>query len=484
MKKLFTLPLLTALLCCMGAFLIASCSDDDKKWPSEVSQPFVSVTAADGDSTISAVISDADKTITFGEFQNMTDLSKVKVTFDMTWGAILKTLGTATAEVNLTSPYSVVVNVGYLHEETYLMSAKPKDIPNPILSAKVGDEEAVIAGNTITIAYKTGMNVNAMVFDIELVPGASLKSPADRTFDLEFADGTLVVTYGGTDYTYVVKQTGYTDPLLSQGWTDETGSFGTLPKYIKVYKTTKLNGVDNNIAYIAIMGPQSTMGVVGNGSDLKTIQELESLDGSWNVYLVGVSSAGTAVQTIIRDGQFVQDPHAINSFATIGQDNNGAYKMAWSQKFDGKLYAFPFRDGSSFTARIQSDGTVWDAKTAVSGIPMVLWNGNVLTEAQTICNDGSNSGWYANNPAYARAAVGVTAQGKVFAFCGQQVEGSVGVSMLDLAKVMKELGCVSAMSFEGSSSPNMRVNKHETVLNSKAASGSAEKGMQCALVFK
>ncbi len=124
----------------------------------------------------------------------------------------------------------------------------------------------------------------------------------------------------------------------------------------------------------------------------------------------------------------------------IGQDNNGAYKMAWSQKFDGKLYAFPFRNGSSFTARVQGDGTVWDAKTAVSGIPMVLWDGNILTEAQTICNDGSNSGWYAGNPAYARAAVGVTAQGKVFAFCGQQVEGSVGVSMLDLAKVMKELG--------------------------------------------
>ena len=85
---------------------------------------------------------------------------------------------------------------------------------------------------------------------------------------------------------------------------------------------------------------------------------------------------------------------------------------------------------------------------------------------------------------YVCVRVGVTAQGKVFAFCGQQVEGSVGVSMLDLAKVMKELGCVSAMSFEGSSSPNMRVNKHETVLNSKAASGSAEKGMQCALVFE
>ena len=290
MKKLFTPPLLAALLCCMGAFLIASCSDDDEKWPSEVSQPFVSVTAADGDATITAVISDADKTITFGEFQNMTDLSKVTVTFDMTWGAILKTPGTATAEVNLTSPYSVVVNVGYLHEETYLMSAKPKDIPNPILSAKVGNEEAVIAGNTITIAYKTGMNVNAMVFDIELVPGASLKSPENKTFDLEFADGTLVVTYGGTDYTYVVKQTGYTDPLLSQGWTDETGSFGTLPKYIKVYKTTKLNGVDNNIAYIAIMGPRwalsATAPILRRFRSSKVWTEAGTY--TWSVYLLPV----------------------------------------------------------------------------------------------------------------------------------------------------------------------------------------------------
>lgn len=484
MKKLFTPPLLTALLCCMGAFLIASCSDDDKKWPSEVSLPFVSVTAADGDSTISAVISDADKTITFGEFQNMTDLSKVKVTFDMTWGAILKTPGTATAEVNLTSPYSVVVNVGYLHEETYLMSAKPKDIPNPILSAKVGDEEAVIAGNTITIAYKTGMNVNAMVFDIELVPGASLKSPADRTFDLEFADGTLVVTYGGTDYTYVIKQTGYTDPLLSQGWTDETGSFGTLPKYIKVYKTTKLNGVDNNIAYIAIMGPQSTMGVVGNGkTGAKTITEYESAAGGWNVILVGVSTSAT--QTIVRDGSFVQDPDPVGySFGTIGQDAGGNYGMAWTQKFDGKLYSFPFRNATNFTPRVQSEGTVWNVKTAVSGVPMILWDGNVLTAEQTIGNDGTNIGWYNGNAVAARAAVGITAHGKVFAFCGQQVSGSVGLSMLDMAKVMQELGCVSAVTFEGSSSPNMHVNQKATVVNSKVASGDAEKAMQCALVFK
>lgn len=482
MRKLFTPPLMTMLLCCIGAFLITSCSDDDDEKFVDITNPFEAVTAVDGSQVVTAVISDADKTITFGKFQELTDLSAVTVAFKMTKGAILKTPDKATSKLNLTTPYSVVVNVGYLHEETYTLTAEPKDIPNPVAGAKVNGESATIEGNIITIAYKEGMDINAMVFDFTLISGASIKSPADKTFDLELDEGTMVVTYDGVDYTYVIRQTGYTDPLLNNGWTDVTADFGTLPRYIKVYMTTNLNGVENNVGYIAIMGPKSTMGAVGSGkTGAKPITELEQ-EGSWNVILVGVSTSAT--QTIVRDGKFVQSPEGVNSFATIGQDKAGNYKMAWSQKFDNKLYAFPFRDGSAYTPRVQSDGTVWDAQTAVSGIPMVLWNGNVLTSAQAICNDGSDGGWYAGNPAYARAAVGLTAHGKVIAFCGQQVEGSIGLSMLDMAKVMKDLGCVSAMTFEGSSSPNMRVNKQATVINSKVASGSAEKDMQVGLVFK
>lgn len=473
---------MTMLFCCIGAFFITSCDDDDEKGPVNIAHPFQSVTAVDGSTTATAVISDDDKTITFPEFQELTDLSNVEVTFNLAPGAFLKTPAKPTARVNLTTAYTVEVNTGGYLPVAYTMTAKPKDIPNPILSAKVGDVEATMEGNIISIAYAAGMDINAMVFDFTLVAGASIKSPANKTFDLELDDGTLVVAYGGVDYTFVVRATGYTDPLLSNGWTDETANFGSLPKYIKVYKTTTLNGVDNNVGYIAIMGPKATMGVVGSGkTGAKPITELEQ-EGNWNVILVGVSTSAT--QTIVRDGKFVQDPEGINSFATIGQDKAGNYKMAWSQKFDGKLYAFPFRDGSAYTARVQSDGTVWDAQTAVSGIPMILWNGNVLTSAQAICNDASDGGWYAGNPAYARAAVGLTAHGKVIAFCGQQVNGSAGLSMLDMAKVMKDVGCVSAMTFEGSSSPNMHVNKQATVVNSKVATGSAEKAMQCGLVFK
>lgn len=482
MKKLFTPPLMTMLFCCIGAFFITSCDDDDEKGPVNIAHPFQSVTAVDGSTTATAVISDDDKTITFPEFQELTDLSNVEVTFNLTPGAFLKTPAKPTARVNLTTAYTVEVNTGGYLPVAYTMTAKPKDIPNPILSAKVGDVEATMEGNIISIAYAAGMDINAMVFDFTLVAGASIKSPANKTFDLELADGTLVITYGGVDYTFVVRATGYTDPLLSNGWTDETAKFGSLPKYIKVYKNEDLLNKPENksLGYIAIMGPQATMGVVGSGkTGAKPITELEQ-EGNWNVILVGVSTSAT--QTIVRDGKFVQDPEGLNSFATIGQDKNGICKMAWTQKFDGKLYSFPFRNASSFTPRVQGDGTVWDVQTAVSGVPMILWDGNVLTAEQTIGNDGTNMGWYGG--VAARAAVGVTAHGKVIAFCGQQVEGSVGVTMLEMAKIMKDVGCVSAMTFEGSSSPNMHVNKQATVVNSNLANGKPEKNMQCGLVFK
>ena len=435
---------------------LASCSDkDDGEGDSkEIANPIASVVAVDGSKTANAVISDAAKTIKFA-FEELSDLTSVSVTINMTKGALLKTPGKATSTLNLSAPYSVVLHNG-VKEVTYTMTATPKEILQPVVGAKVGDTDAVVEGQLITIGYKPEMEINAMTFDFSLLSGATVKSPADKTFNLELEDGKLVVTYQGEDYNYTVKVKN--EDLLN-------------------------NAATKSIGYIAIMSPgKSTMGALGAGKDnKKSIYTFASEEPSWNVLLVGIES--TAEPLIFRGGQFVQEG-ALYPFGTLGQDSKGVYKMAWSQKFDGKLYAFPFRNGSSFTARVQGDGTVWDAKTAVSGIPMVLWDGNILTEAQTICNDGSNSGWYAGNPAYARAAVGVTAQGKVFAFCGQQVEGSVGVSMLDLAKVMKELGCVSAMSFEGSSSPNMRINKHETVLNSKVASGDAEKAMQCALVFK
>ena len=131
----------------------------------------------------------------------------------------------------------------------------------------------------------------------------------------------------------------YVDPLLSKGWTNVTSSYGTLPNYIKVYKNEDLlnNAATKSIGYIAIMSPgKSTMGALGAGKDnKKSIYTFASEEPSWNVLLVGIES--TAEPLIFRGGQFVQEG-ALYPFGTLGQDSKGVYKMAWSQKFDDKLY--------------------------------------------------------------------------------------------------------------------------------------------------
>lgn len=478
MKKYFYLSALS-LFCVGGGLLFTSCSDDDEGSIYGSTHPIESVTAVDGSKTITAVVSDTDKTIHF-EFAETIDLSSMEVTFKLAQGVVMKTPTKPTAIVDLTSPSKIEVNNGKT-DLAYTMTGKVLNIPDPIISAKVAGKSATIEGKTITISYEANMNINAMVFDLTMHKGATVKSPEDRSFNLEYEDGTLVINFMDQDYTYTVKATNYVDPLLSKGWTDETSNFGQLPEHIKIYKNPSILG-DNELGYIAVMGPQSTMGFVGNGKDdKKTIDQLdtEAESGGWKVLLVGISG-DAPVQTLIRNGEFVQSPVGDNSYCTIGQNKDGSYQIAWTQKFDNKLYEFPYRTGSTFTPRLQSDGTVWEPQTAVSGIPMILWNGNVLTGEQTICNDGANNGWY-DGSAYARAAVGITPYGKVYAFCGQQVEGSKGLTMLALAQLMKDFGCVNAMSFEGSSSPDMHVNKKKTVVNSRAAT---PKGMQSALAFK
>ena len=264
------------LLLAGGGLFLASCSDDDNgenNGPSGGSAPFASVTAKDGSSTMTATVNDTDKTIKFGEFQNTTDLTAVEVTFKMNKGHILKTPANLTSTVNLNNPVNVVVLMNGKTEETYKMTADTPETPEAILGAKVGDVEAAVGEDkSITVKWQEGMEINHMVFTLDLVEGATVKSPENLTFDLEFEEGRLVVNYLGEDIPYTVKVTDYKDPLLDMGWTDVTANFGTLPAYIKVYKTTKAGGRDNNVAYVAMIGSKAEMGCVGEGiSGKKTI---------------------------------------------------------------------------------------------------------------------------------------------------------------------------------------------------------------------
>ena len=478
MKRFFSLM---TLFLAGGALLMTSCSsdDDDDNGGSTTSKaPFASVTAKDGASTMTATVDDTEKTIKFGEFQNTKDMSAVEVTFKMNKGYILKSPGNLKSEVDLTVPVKVVVVLmNGKTEETYTMTAVVPEVPEAVLGAKVDGVDATVGEDkSISIKWQDGMEINHMVFELELAEGAKVVSPEDLAFDLEFGVGKLVVNYLNEDITYTVKVTDYKDPLLDMGWTDVTANFGTLPAYIKVYKTEKAAGVEGNVAYVAMMGSQAEMGCVGDGASAKkTIAELEA-DGAYNVYLVGIDSS--TVQLMVSDGKLVQANTRVTG--TLGQNEDGSYQISYAYTIDNKIYTFPFVASGNYANPTADKGKAWAPKTAVAGLHMILYEGNILTSANTMTNEGAAI-YYGDADYYARSAVGITKYDKIFAFCGQQVNDSKGVSIPQLAQIMKDFGCEEAIQFEASGTPNMHINKMETVVNSKLPN---LKPVQVAIAFR
>ncbi len=76
------------------------------------------------------------------------------------------------------------------------MTADVPEMPDPVLGATVNGVKATVADDkSITIKWEEGMEINHMVFELELAEGATVVSPEDCTFDLEFGEGTLVINY-------------------------------------------------------------------------------------------------------------------------------------------------------------------------------------------------------------------------------------------------------------------------------------------------
>ena len=479
MKRFFSLMML---FLAGGALLMTSCSSDDSDengGGTTSTSPFASVTAKDGSSTLTATVDDMQKTIKFGQFQNMTNLTSVEVTFKMNKGHILKTPVNLTSNVNLMSPVYVTVLLNGKTEETYTMTADVPEMPDPVLGATVNGVKATVADDkSITIKWEEGMEINHMVFELELAEGATVVSPEDCTFDLEFGEGTLVINYYDEEIVYTVRATDYKDPLLDMGWADVTANFGTLPAYIKVYKTENAGGIEKAAAYVVMLGSQAEMGCVGDGTtNKKTLDELENI-GDYKVYLVGVDSSIT--QIMVSGGDIVQASSRISG--TLGQNEDGSYQISYAHVIDNKVYTFPYRASGAYEAPTAAKGEVWEPKTAVEGLHMILYNGNVLTAAQVTTNEGFTL-FYADTDLYARAAIGVTEYGKLFVYCGDESDDYIGTSVPQVAQIMKDFGCVNAIQFEAFDSPDLHINKQKTVTNLLAAQGNPKK-MQCAIAFK
>jgi exopolysaccharide biosynthesis protein len=87
-----------------------------------------------------------------------------------------------------------------------------------------------------------------------------------------------------------------------------------------------------------------------------------------------------------------------------------------------------------------------------------------------------------NTSSRARSAIGYTSSNKIviLAVEGNNSNGGAGLTLAELAQMMKEIGCIEALNLDGGGSTTLTVNGKQTV---KPSDGT-ERGVMTALIIK
>jgi exopolysaccharide biosynthesis protein len=101
----------------------------------------------------------------------------------------------------------------------------------------------------------------------------------------------------------------------------------------------------------------------------------------------------------------------------------------------------------------------WKMKTAIGGGPVLVQNG----EIKITNNEERKFGGKAVNNLEPRTAIGYTKDQKIIILvCEGRSSNAAGLSLVQLSKIFKDLGCVEALNLDGGGSSCMLVNGKET----------------------
>ena len=173
--------------------------------------------------------------------------------------------------------------------------------------------------------------------------------------------------------------------------------------------------------------------------------------------------------------------------AAFGISEAGIPDVAWIYHVgagNGTIYSYPapalnYLNSAPMavpSATFPLGGTVWNAKTAIGGSPVLIRNGeiNITDEEELIVID--------NNSSRARSAIGYTRDNKIVLLAaeGNNSSGGTGLTLTELAQLLKDMGCVGAINLDGGGSTTLTVNGKQTV---KPSDGT-ERGVMTALIVK
>lgn len=270
--------------------------------------------------------------------------------------------------------------------------------------------------------------------------------------------------------------------IVALGWEPAT-TFGELPAHIKVYKSPSVLESKNAIAYIAVADmKKANFSVLGEKNGYKTPTEFYTATSLPIILNAGFFWDGASLSLICRDGQVVcpNSQTASQDWVTIYYPTRGAfclnsdgtYEATWTYTTSANVtYAYPQPAENKYGEAPQSvpsdsypsGAKVLAAKTAIGGGPVLLKQGVIK---DTYINELFEIGADSSQP---RSAVGITSDKKMIFFVCEgrnMTTGVPGLTTKEVAKVLKDLGCIEALNLDGGGSSCMLINGQETIKGS------------------
>ena len=279
-------------------------------------------------------------------------------------------------------------------------------------------------------------------------------------------------------------------------WADVSVDYGSLPEYIKVYKSPeKLEG-KLAVAYVAVADMNSAQWDIWSINDSEMSGTTDSFktpstvyaEGSWPIVVNAgffYSSGGKNYSSslAVRDSEVLayNINYASEDWVTIYyptraaflEKEEGGFDACWTYyKSGGKHYMYPSPADNTWEARpaktpsanYPEGAETFAAKTAIGGGPLLIDGGKFKdTYVEELFNGASGIGPDTNQP---RTAIGVTSDKKMIIFVcegRQMTEGVAGLTTADVANVLLDLGCVEAINLDGGGSSCMLVNGKTTI---------------------
>lgn len=278
-------------------------------------------------------------------------------------------------------------------------------------------------------------------------------------------------------------------------WQEVTASFGKLPPSVKVFLSTdSLDGKPNRCYYLTANLNDTNLDFTtqtGLGKRYTPAQYFAQQDSP--IVVVNGTFFSFAdnrnLNAVIKNGALTAyniasvkgKNDSLYSYVTrgaLGITKSRKADVAWLYTDSSKPYALAFQNGpvhnlkgknadpgwelmlKNGRKRAGGKGRRWKMETAIGGGPVLLHKGKVR-----ITNREENMFVSGLNDKHPRTTMGYTADNRLIILMteGRMPGKAEGMTLLQQATVMQQLGCVEALNLDGGGSSCLLVNGKETI---------------------